>query len=98
MCVHPQATQASRRGRPRVACGGQFQMKHKQPLCPLLLSLLFFLSYYWAGPTAQSSTVQAELIYPSAVQANLNKQISLYQHLEPLMYRDVGNHHSPVSL
>lgn len=45
---------------------------------------------------AQRSTVQAELIYPSAVQSNLNKQISPYQHLEPLTYRDVENHSSPV--
>ena len=75
-------------------------MKHKQPLCPLLLSPLFPLrrrAIPQHGP-AQRSTVQAELIYPSAVQANLNKQISPYQHLEPLMYRDLGNHRSPGSL
>lgn len=49
-------------------------------------------------PQPQRSTVQAQLIYPSAVQANLNKQISPRRHLEPLTYRDLGNHHSPVSL
>lgn len=48
------------------------------------------------GP-AQGSAAQAELIYPSAVQSNLNKQISPYQHLEPLMHRDQGNHQSTVS-
>lgn len=50
-------------------------MKHKQPLCPLL----FFLSHDGPVPQhgpAQRSTVQAELIYLSAVLSNLNKQIS----------------------
>lgn len=85
---------ASTWGRPWVACSSN-QMKHKQALCPLL----FFLSDDGPVPQhgpAQRSTVQAELIYPSAVQSNLNKQISPYQHLEPLTYRDVENHSSPV--
>lgn len=79
----------------RLRRGSSNQMKHKQALCPLL----FFLSDDGPVPQhgpAQCSTVQAELIYPSAVQSNLNKQISPYQHLEPLTYRDVENHSSPV--
>lgn len=36
---------------------------------------------------AQRSTVPAELIYPSAVQSNLNKQISPDRHLESLTDR-----------
>lgn len=73
-------------------------MKHKQPLCPRSS-----FSSRNDGPVplhgpAQRSMVQAELIYPSAVQSNLNKQISPYQHLEPLMYRDQGNHRSSISL
>lgn len=69
-------------------------MKHKQALCPLLLSLSLSALCGWAGPLAlaqlSSASVpqaQAELIYPSAVQSNLNKHISPARHLEALSRR-----------
>lgn len=47
---------ASRRGRPRVACGGQFQMKHKQPALSSPPLSSFFPLRRWASPPARPST------------------------------------------
>lgn len=43
------------------------------------------------GPTSPSAEPgQPELIYPSAVEFNLNKQISMLLHLEAVMRLDMG--------
>jgi len=44
-----------------------------------------------AGPTSPSAEPgQPELIYPSAVEFNLNKQVSMLLHLEAVMCFDMG--------
>ncbi len=89
VCVHPQATQLPG----GVVHGSPAEGSSKWNInsrSVLSSSLLFFLSDDGPVPQhgpAQRSMVQAELIYPSAVHSNLNKQISPYQHLEPLTYR-----------
>lgn len=87
VCVFTGHT-ASRQGCSWVARRGQFQMKHKHLLCVLssLFSSFSFQMMSQSPPPAQCSVVQAELIYPSAVLSNPNKQISPHQHLEPLTY------------